>query len=187
MNKAIFLDRDGVINKEVNYLYKIADFEFIDGVIEALKYFQNNGYILIVVTNQSGIGRGYYDRDDFLILNSWMLSTLEEHGVFIKKVFYCPTAPEGKDMRNDEDRGEDNCRKPSPNMLLKAKKEFDINMENSYMIGDKEIDIEAGINAKVKKTVLVKSGHKPTDKELENTKATFVADDLKDAMQYIEV
>jgi len=186
MNKAIFLDRDGVINKEVNYLYKIEDFEFIDGVFEALKYFQSLGYILIVVTNQSGIGRGYYDRDDFLILNSWMLSTLEEHGIFIKKVYYCPTAPKGKDMRESEDRGEDDCRKPSPNMLLKAKKEFDINVENSIMIGDKEIDIEAGLNAKVKKTILVQSGHKLSAEDLANTKATFVADDLKDCMKYID-
>ena len=88
MNKAIFLDRDGTINVEKHYLYKKEDFEFLPGVVDALKKLQQAGFILIVITNQSGIGRGYYTEADFQILNSWMMDTLKKYGVFITDVYY---------------------------------------------------------------------------------------------------
>ena len=132
-NKAVFLDRDGVINIDKNYVYKIEDFEFVDGIFEKLRDYQKRGYLLIVVTNQSGIGRGYYTEEDFQKLTSYMLSELEKEGIKIAKVYHCNHSPE---------EGCE-CRKPNPGMLLKAKEEFNIDMKNSIMIGDKESDMEA--------------------------------------------
>ena len=88
MQKALFLDRDGVINVEKDYLYKIEDFEFIDGIFDALKYLQSLGYIFIVVTNQSGIGRGYYTQEDFNRLTTWMIKEFRKHNINIQSV-YC--------------------------------------------------------------------------------------------------
>ena len=90
MNKAIFLDRDGTINVDKKYLHKIEDFEFLPGVLDGMKMLQNAGYLLIVITNQSGIGRGYYSEKDFEILNSWMLGELESKGIHIARVFRLP-------------------------------------------------------------------------------------------------
>ena len=143
--KAVFLDRDGVINHDKTYVYKKEDFEFCDGVFEVLRYLQDKGYILIVVTNQSGIGRGYYKEEDFQKLTEFMLEELKKEGIEIKKVYHCPHLPESGCE----------CRKPSPKMLLDAKKEFDIDMQNSIMIGDKKSDIQVGKNAKVGKTVFI--------------------------------
>ena len=109
--KTIFLDRDGVINKELNYLYKIEDFEFIDGVFETCKYLITLDYKIIVITNQSGISRGYYTEKDFQIINNWMLSEFKKNGVSILDVFYCPHLPDSNCT----------CRKPKPGMLLEAK------------------------------------------------------------------
>lgn len=96
MNKAIFLDRDGTINVDKKYLHKIEDFEFLPGVLDGMKMLQNAGYLLIVITNQSGIGRGYYSEKDFEILNSWMLGELESKGIHIARVYYCPHLPNAK-------------------------------------------------------------------------------------------
>jgi D-glycero-D-manno-heptose 1,7-bisphosphate phosphatase len=146
MIRALFLDRDGVINKEINYLYKIEDFKFIDGIFELCKYYQNLGYIIVVVTNQSGISRGYYNESNFNILTSWMIKEFKKSGVEIKKVYFCPHHPDIS--------GECSCRKPKPGMILEAQKEFDIDLKNSIIIGDKERDIEAGLNAGLKETYL---------------------------------
>lgn len=167
MNKAIFLDRDGVINIDKNYVHKIEDFEFIDGVKEALKYFQNLGYILIIVTNQSGIGRGYYRQEDFEKLTNWMIDELEKDKIFIKKVYFCPHRP-------DENC---DCRKPNPKMILDAAKEFNVDLKKSWMIGDKESDIEAGLNAGVKKTILIGEG---------KTKAKYKVKSLLDTISIIK-
>lgn len=133
MKKAIFLDRDGVINKDNGYVSKIDDFDFIDGVFEALKGFQDLGFLLIVVTNQSGIGRGYYGIKNFEKLNSFMLGEFEKKDIKIDKVYFCPHSP--------EDNCE--CRKPKPGMILQGLKEFDINPQNCILIGDKSSDIQA--------------------------------------------
>ncbi|MEA3330240.1 MAG: D-glycero-beta-D-manno-heptose 1,7-bisphosphate 7-phosphatase [Campylobacterota bacterium] len=146
MKKALFLDRDGVVNIEKDYLYKIKDFEFIDGIFELCKYYQNIGYDIFIVTNQSGIARGYYSEDDFSILNSWMRNEFLKNSIEIKKVYYCPHHPDIS--------GECSCRKPHAGMLLEAKKDFNIDLENSILVGDKERDIEAGLNAGLKETYL---------------------------------
>lgn len=134
MNKAIFLDRDGTINVEKNYLYKIEDFEFLPGVIDALKKLQDAGYLLIIITNQSGIGRGYYTEDDFKKLNDWMVVTLKEKGVTISDVYYCPHLP---DAKIKEYRKDCECRKPKLGMYHQAIKEHDLDLSQCYAIGDK--------------------------------------------------
>lgn len=133
-NKAIFLDRDGTINVEKHYLYKIDDFEFLPGVIEALRMLQEAGYLLIVVTNQSGIARGYYSEEDFEVLNSWMIEYLKEQGIVITKVYYCPHLPEAKVMKY---RKRCSCRKPLLGMYERAIEEYDIDISKSWVIGDK--------------------------------------------------
>ncbi|WP_428737610.1 D-glycero-beta-D-manno-heptose 1,7-bisphosphate 7-phosphatase [Sulfurimonas sp.] len=152
MKKTLFLDRDGVINKEKNYLYKIEDFEFIDGVFETCKYFQDLDYLIIVITNQAGIARGKYTENDFDILTKWMLEKFKEKGIEISAVYHCPHHPDFS--------GECECRKPKPGMLLKAKYEFNIDMDSSILVGDKITDIEAGINARIGQNYLITTGHK---------------------------
>lgn len=144
--KALFLDRDGVINVEKEYLYKREDFEFIDGIFDLCRYYQDRGYSIFVVTNQSGIARKYYTEDDFLKLTEWMLDAFKKQGITITKVYYCPHHPEIS--------GECECRKPKPGMFFDAAKEFDIDLKNSIIIGDKERDIEAGINAGLQESYL---------------------------------
>jgi len=171
--KTVFLDRDGVINKEVGYLHKIQDFEFIDGVFEACLYFQSLNYQIIVVTNQSGIGRGYYDEDDFHIINNWMLEQFKNKRIEILDVFFCPHDPESNC----------DCRKPKPGMFNQANEKHDIDMEKSWMIGDKEADVAAANSAGIKNTILVKSGHTIDE---ENSKAKFILDSIKQVSTVIK-
>ncbi|MRJ01838.1 MAG: D-glycero-beta-D-manno-heptose 1,7-bisphosphate 7-phosphatase [Epsilonproteobacteria bacterium] len=143
--KAVFLDRDGVINRDLGYVHRIEDFHFIEGIFEALRYLQDLGYTLFIVTNQSGIGRGYYGIEEFEELTEFMLRRLKEEGIEIKKVYFCPHHP---------DQG-CNCRKPEPGMVLKAAEEFGIDLKRSWLIGDKESDIEAAQRAGVGRTILL--------------------------------
>ena len=164
--KTIFLDRDGVINKEVNYLHKIKDVEFIDGIFETCQYFNNLGYSIIIVTNQAGISKGFYDLNDYEILNKWILSQFKYHNIEILDVLHCPHSPESRCS----------CRKPEPGMLLYAKKKHHIEMQDSWLIGDKETDIEAAISADIPNTILVRSGHKINEG---TTSAKFILDSIK--------
>ena len=148
--KTIFLDRDGVINKEINYLHKIEDFEFIDGVFEACQYLKSLDYKIIIITNQSGISRGYFTERDFQIITNWMLGEFKKKDIKILDVFHCPHLPDSNC----------NCRKPMPGMLLKAKYKHNIDMQSSWLIGDKEVDIIAANSSGISNTILVKSGHK---------------------------
>jgi D-glycero-D-manno-heptose 1,7-bisphosphate phosphatase len=170
--KAIFLDRDGVINKEKNYLYKKEDFEFINGVFETCRYFQKLGYQLIVVTNQSGIARGYYQEEDFHSITQWMLEQFTNQGIKILDVFFCPHGP----------KSSCNCRKPKPGMLLDAKEKHNIDLENSWMIGDKEADVDAANAAGIENTILVRTGH---DIDETNSNAKFILESLEHSMSII--
>jgi len=143
--KAIFLDRDGVINVDHGYVGSIKDFEFISGVFEALRMLQKKGYKLFIVTNQSGIGRGYYSEEDFLKLTEWMLQRFEEEGIRIEEVAYCPHHPDAGCS----------CRKPEPGMIEKLARMYGIDLKNSYMIGDKPSDVEAGRRAGVGHQILL--------------------------------
>ena len=134
MNKAVFLDRDGTINIDKGYLYKISDFEFLPNAVEALKILQNAGYLLIIITNQSGIGRGYYTEEDFMKLNEYMKNELRKNGVNISGVYYCPHLPDAKIERY---RKVCECRKPSLGLFERAVHDFDIDLSQSYAVGDK--------------------------------------------------
>ena len=126
--KTIFLDRDGVINQEVAYLYKIKDFKFIKGIFDACQNFQKKSYEIVVITNQSGIERGIYNKDDYEIITNWMLRQFKKQGVSILDVFYCPHSPYSNCK----------CRKPNPGMIKDASKKHNIDLTQSWMIGDKE-------------------------------------------------
>lgn len=134
MSKVVFLDRDGTINVDKHYLYKIEEFEFIPGAIEGLRMLSKAGYQLIIITNQSGIGRGYYTETDFQNLNQWMIDALAGHNVEIKQVYYCPHLP---DAENEKYRLECDCRKPKLGMYREAIGEYDIELRKSYAIGDR--------------------------------------------------
>ena len=166
MNKALFLDRDGVINIEKNYLYQIEDFEFIDGIFELCSYYMKLGYLILVVTNQSGIARKYYTEDQFHFLTMWMEKQFLLHDVKINHVYFCPHHPS---ISNDC-----NCRKPKPGMLFDAKNDFNIDLSNSILIGDRERDIEAGINAGLNELYLL------SDDESIISKSTKVVRNLSD-------
>ena len=172
--KTIFLDRDGVINHEVGYLHKIEDFKFIEGVFDSCLYFQSIGYQIIIVTNQSGIDRGYYGESDFHIVNNWMLKQFKNQGIEILDVFYCP---HGQESNCD-------CRKPKPGMFNQARDKHNIDMGDSWMIGDKEADITAANAAGIENTVLVKSGHAIDER---NSNAKFILDSINQVKTAIKV
>ena len=172
MEKVVFLDRDGVINIEKDYLYKIDEFEFIDGVFESLLYLKSLGYSLVIITNQSGIGRGYYTKEDFDILTSWMIQEFEKKGIKISAVYYCPHSPQE----------ECNCRKPNLGMIRKTSNNIDIDYQNSWLIGDKDSDIQLAINANIPNTIQVKTGHSFDEN---NSKAKFILNSIKDIQSII--
>ena len=145
MQKAVFLDRDGVINVDKSYVYKQEDFEFCEGVFEALQHFKRLGYLLIIVTNQSGIGRGYYREEDFQSLSAWMKQELSHENITIDAIYHCPHAPEvGCE-----------CRKPKSGMFQEAIRDFEIDVRASWMIGDKQSDIEAALGAGIEQTIML--------------------------------
>jgi D-glycero-D-manno-heptose 1,7-bisphosphate phosphatase len=147
-HRALFLDRDGIINADHSYVYLIKDFDFIDGIFELVAAANAAGYLVVVVTNQSGIGRGYYKEKDFLTLTKWMLGVFELRGAVVDFVYFCPFHP---DQGVGEYRRESECRKPNPGMLLRAAREHNIDLARSIMIGDKQSDMDAGQRAGVGK------------------------------------
>lgn len=151
--KALFLDRDGTINVDYDYTFEIEKLEFIEGIVDLCKVAQEKGYKLIVATNQSGVERGYYTIDQMNAFNKAMTDKLYEHGVKIDEVYCCP-------YLEHEDR------KPMPGMFLKAKNRYNLDMENSITVGDKERDLEAGFNAGIKKGFLLSNCDKGTKGKL---------------------
>ena len=141
INKACFLDRDGVLNKDFGYLHKIEDFQWIEGAIEAIKLLKKKKFLVIVVTNQSGIGRGFYTANDVENLHEWMNKTLRKDGVQINDFFFSEDLPNN----NPESR-----RKPSPKMINEAVEKYNLDKTRCFMIGDKLSDLEAAKNAEIK-------------------------------------
>lgn len=137
MRRAIFLDRDGTINADAGYTHKIADWRFLPGVLPALASFKKAGWLLVVISNQSGIGRGYYSRAQLRELEQWVTARLAENEAVIDGWYYCPHRPE------------DNCacRKPRPGLILQAARDLDVDLPVSWMIGDKPSDAQAGLAA----------------------------------------
>lgn len=145
--KAAFFDRDGVLNVDKSYLYKIEDLEWIDGAKEALAYLTKKGYTIFVVTNQSGIARGYYTVGDMQKLHHYMAQQIAEAGGKIEKFYYCPHLPGGAVA---EFAVECDCRKPKPGLILRAFEEYDIDKDTAFLIGDKPRDVESAEAAGIK-------------------------------------
>jgi len=179
MTPALFLDRDGVINREIHYLHRIEDFQFIPGTFGTCRAFQAAGYRIIVITNQGGIGRGYYSEADFHKLNDWMLAQFEAEGIHITQTYFSPHHPTHGIGHYRQDHPD---RKPNPGMLLRAASDWQIELSASVLVGDKESDIQAGINAGVSQNILVRSGHKINEA---NSRAFEIADSIADIPQII--
>ena len=171
---AVFLDRDGVINQDTGYVSCVDDFHFIDGAIEALQILKQKGYCLVLVTNQSGIARGYFSEKQFMHLTEWMDWSLADHDVDLDGIYYCPHHPtEGEEPY----RQACDCRKPAPGMLLDAAKDLAIDLAGSYMVGDKAADLQAAKAAGVSHKILVRTGKAVTEE------AQALADEVQDSLQ----
>lgn len=155
MRRALFLDRDGVINVDHGYVHTPEKFEFVDGIFELCRAARQFGYLLVVVTNQAGIGRGYYGEDDFHCLSGWMCEQFRMRGADIAKVYFCPDHPEHGIGRY---RRESPMRKPNPGMILAAAADFDLDLASSLLVGDKISDIDAGRAAGVGCNLLFEPG-----------------------------
>ena len=157
MQKALFLDRDGIINIDHGYVYKIEDFEFTEGVFTLLKLFIKHNYKLFIVTNQSGIGRSYYSQEEFFTLTEWMLGEFKKRNIEIISVHHCHHAPEENC----------NCRKPKTGMVDEILSQNEIDLENSWMIGDKQSDIDLAKNSNIKQTIAI------GEREIKNATYSF--------------
>jgi len=177
MNRAVFLDRDGTIIEERNYLRRVEDVVIFPEAAAALARLQRSGFKLFIVSNQSGVGRGYFTLADVEQVHQYLLRELAGEGVRFEKIYIAPEAPEAPS------RG----RKPSPQFLLDARDEFGVDLAQSYMIGDKLIDLECGWNAGVKQCLLVRTGYGAELERASGDKLSraAVVDDLSTAAEWI--
>ena len=186
MNKAVFLDRDGVITKEPPYYaHKINQLELIPKSAEAIKLLNESGFKVIVVSNQAGVARGYYQEEDIQIYNNEMKRQLEEKGAYIDAIYYCPHYPEATIEKYKIDC---ECRKPKPGMLKLAEKDLNLDLKCSFLVGDKMSDIEAGYRAGCK-TILVLTGQGNDElKKISemDIKPNYISKDLFAAIQIIK-
>ena len=144
---AVFFDRDGTLNVDKDYLYKIEDFEWLEDAPQAIRFANEHGFLVIVITNQSGIARGYFAEDDVRRLHDWMNEDLEQFGAHIDAFYYCPHLPDGKVEAYAK---ECDCRKPKPGLIERACADFDVDRRKSLMIGDKLLDVECAEAAGVR-------------------------------------
>ncbi len=178
--RAAFLDRDGTVNIDPGYIGNPDDMELFPHVGEAIKKLKDNGFLVFIVSNQSGIGRGYFTVDDLGKVHERFLSLLSESGAsnftgeIIDKIYYCPHKP---------DEG-CSCRKPAAGLIDRACKDFDIDLENSFVIGDRNKDLEMAENAGIK-SVLVKTGYGEKESGDLTAPCNYIAEDLKDAVEWI--
>lgn len=169
MQKAIFFDRDGVVNINTDYVYKISDFRFMEGFLEFFKMCKKSGFLALVVTNQSGINRGFYSESDFKILSDFMQDELRtKTGFCFDKIYHCPHLPSEHCI----------CRKPNIGMIQNALRDFSIDLKQSFLIGDNESDIECAINAGIKTQILLTQNKKIS-------KATYIIDNFQKAHSII--
>ena len=145
VQKALFLDRDGIVNLDHGYVSKIEDFQFTEGIFDLLHLFIKYNYKIFIVTNQSGIGRGYYTQNDFEVLTTWMLSEFKKQNIKITSVHHCPHAPEEKCL----------CRKPQTGMIDEILALHAIDLTHSWLIGDKQSDIDLAINSHIGSTIAI--------------------------------
>ena len=177
MNRAIFLDRDGTLIAEKEYLHRPEDVEVFPGAGAALKRLADAGFKLFIVTNQSGIGRGYFTMADAESVNARVNAELARDGVHFEKTYVAPEAPDQPSR----------VRKPSPQFLFDARDEFNLNLAESFMVGDKLIDLECGWNAGVKKSILVRTGYGAGFERdaAEQVKRAVVVDGLTEMAEWI--
>lgn len=174
MKRALFLDRDGIINEDRHYVHRIEDFHFVDGIFDLCRAATDAGLSIIIVTNQAGIARGFYTEQQFRTLTAWMTAQFSDTGLKIDQVYFCPHHPlHGMGPY----KLECHCRKPRPGMIQQAQAEHNICLRDSILIGDKESDILAAKAAGVGSTVLVSTGISVSE-----AKPTFHAENLKKAL-----
>ena len=182
---AIFIDRDGTINEQMGYINHLSRFNILPGVPEAIKGLNENNYLVIVVTNQSGIARGYFPIELLDEIHTYMKDSLKKEGAHVDAVFFCPHYP-GSKLK--EFAIECDCRKPHTGMIKQALDKFDIDLTQSYMIGDHYTDLEFASNSNIK-SIMVKTGYGlgEVDYILPEFpyKPVYVADDLLDAVKWI--
>ncbi|VBB09302.1 histidinol-phosphate phosphatase [Lucifera butyrica] len=147
MKPAVFFDRDGVLNQDIGYLYRPEDFVWTDGAREAIRLCNERGYYVFVVTNQSGVARGYYEERDVIALHNWMQGELAADGAHIDAFYHCPHHPEGKVPQY---KAACTCRKPAPGLILQAARDWPVDLAHSFIIGDNPGDVEAGRAAGIK-------------------------------------
>ena len=174
VSAAVFLDRDGTINEDVEYLHEVENFKLLSNVIEGIKKMQRMRYKIVIITNQPGIGLGYFKKEDFYRVNKRMLREFSSAGINVSKIYFCPHSK----SENCE------CRKPGTALIVRACSDLNLDVSMSYFIGDKTSDIEAGKRAGAK-TILVKTGFGGDDKRFD-AKPDYTAKDLLDAAGYIE-
>lgn len=175
MNRAAFLDRDGVINLDTGYVHRSDEIVFVEGIFDVCRWLVGNGLRLIVVTNQAGVARGYYSEQDVQVLSEWLRLEFAQKGIPIERTYYCPHHPEaGQPPYNVLC----DCRKPAPGMLLQAQRDFDIDLGRSLLIGDRESDIQAARNAGISTTVRLQDAA-----ETEPTQASLVLRELGDLLK----
>lgn len=180
LRPAAFIDRDGVINEELDYVHLAEDFHVLPGVVDGLKRLQDAGYALVVVTNQAGIGRGLYGEAEFQALTAHMRALFAAAGVQLAGIYHCPHHPTAGVGAYKTDCS---CRKPQPGLLLQAARELALDLPASFIVGDKGSDLEAGRAAGVRHAVLVESGHAPSAKA--RAMADHVAADLAAAADWV--
>ncbi len=181
MKPAVFLDRDGVINVDHGYVHDEHDFEFIEGVFEATRQLKQMGYLLVLVTNQSGIARGKFTEERFLSLTQWMDWNFVDNGVEFDGIYYCPHHP---DAGVGEYKQDCDCRKPQPGMFISARDFLKIDMAKSVMVGDKAEDLMAAQAAGVGTKILVRTG-KPVTEQGEAL-ADAVLDSIARVPEYLK-
>ena len=182
---AVFLDRDGTINEQMGYINHLSRFHLLPKVCEAIKLFNDHGFLVIVVSNQSGVGRGYFPRDLVYEIHDAMEQSLGLKNARVDAIFFCPHYPQAN---LKEYAIQCNCRKPATGLIEKACDTFEIDMENSYVVGDRYTDIELAKNTNLK-GILVKTGYGLGDIEYilpaKIVNPSYIADDLYDAVKWI--
>lgn len=174
MNKAVFLDRDGTLNIDTGYISDPKELVFIRGAKKAVKLLKDKSFLIYVITNQSGVGRGFFSVEKLEAVHDKMLSEFDKEGIKIDGIFYCPHHPNEKCQ----------CRKPKPKMVFDIVNSNKINLTKSYFIGDKLIDVQTGKNAGCR-TILVETGEPRIEDEEDWTQPDFVAEDLLEAARWI--
>jgi D-glycero-D-manno-heptose 1,7-bisphosphate phosphatase len=180
MNKAVFLDRDGVITQDPpHHAHRIDQLALIEGSGSAIKMLNDENFRVIIITNQAGVAKGFYNENDIEIFNQAMIEQLKPFNAHIDAIYYCPHHPEAEVKKY---RIDCNCRKPRPGMLIEGGTKYNIDFKSSFLVGDKWSDIEAGRSLGCK-TILVKTGHGLLEYETKKCPVDYVAADLLHAVQ----